>query len=402
MEPFSKRKRRPIRQPSWDLAGEDHGGDTNGSIDRGGVKDPEVIAIFDTDEEEEVEGQGKGRQVSVPLSQKVSDGDLEVEEVSERDAQPMDDSKFQLNDTCTTDVSSSSVEVMDEDNFETIIMTDVEEDDEEDKEHKEWNEDDEKISKTCHPVAYSCPASRTRSSIGNQPRVSYCRYFETLDSNEDDDEEEEGLLKDVSSSSSKKKMISKTNIPWEDQPLPPLNQKNKFSEEEGSEQDEPLSSSKKKMLSKTDHPLDDEEPLSSLNKKNKISIPPNDEPSSSLNKKKFSEPQKDEPSSSSNSAKSGKRKRDIKPTNCSISKLLVNMICNKTKDIPPESPKNELCNEEPDIFSWDTEPKVADKSDHEKFIDELWADFDFFMCSMNISFYNADKAPENTLDQNPS
>lgn len=227
-----------------------------------------MFVIFDTDEEE-VEGQGKGRQISVPLAssvsqepiveissdindvqrsdkgnvkstkvavgscsnQKVSDGDLEVEEVSERDAQPMGDSSFQLNDTCTTDIPSSSVEVMDEtdlhlevegqieviddideeeieveDNFETIIMTNVEEDDEEDKERKESNEDDEKISKTCHPVAYSCPASRTRSWIGNQPRVLDYRYFETLDSDEDDDEEE-GLLKDVSSSSSKNKMF---------------------------------------------------------------------------------------------------------------------------------------------------------------------------------------------------
>lgn len=107
--------------------------------------------------------------------------------------------------------------------------------------------------------------------------------------------------------------------------------------------------------------------------------------------KKFSEPQKDETSSSSNSAKSAKRKRDIPSKKCSISNLLVSTICNKTKDVPYDSPKKELCNEDPDFFSWDDEPKIVDKSDHEKFIDELWADFDFLMCSTNIGFYNADK-----------
>lgn len=229
-------------------------------------------------------------------NQKVSDGDLEVGEVFERDAQPMDDSSFHLNDTYTTDISSSSVEAMDEtdlhlevegqieviddideeqieveDNFETIIMTDVEEDDGENKERKESNEDDEKISKTCHPVAYSCPASGTISWIGNQPRISDYRYFGTLDSDEDD-EEEERLLKDVSSSPSKKKMLSKNNIPRADQPLPSLSQKNKLSKEEGSQEDEPLSSSKKKMSYKTDLSWEDE-PSSSL----EFSIPWNDE-----------------------------------------------------------------------------------------------------------------------------
>lgn len=172
--------------------------------------------------------------------------------------------------------------------------------------------------------------------------------------------------------------------------MPSLSQKSKFSKEEGSQEDEPLSSSKKKMSYKTDLSWEDE-PLSSLNKKNKFSIPWKDEPSSSLNKNKFSEPLEDEPSTSSNSAKSGKRKRDIPSKKCSISKLLVNTICNKTKDIPSVSPKNEICHEDPDFFSWDDEPKIVDKSDHKKFIDELWADFDFFMCSMNIGDYNADK-----------
>lgn len=45
---------------------------------------------------------------------------------------------------------------------------------------------------------------------------------------------------------------------------------------------------------------------------------------------------------------------------------------------PSVYPKNELCHEDPDFFSWDDEPKIIDKSDPEKFIDELWADFDFF------------------------
>ncbi|XP_074580826.1 uncharacterized protein LOC141837298 [Curcuma longa] len=278
MEPFSKRKQ--IRQPSWETGSIpiDHIGDTSGSIGRGGVKDPEVFVIFDTDEEKEVEDQGKGRQISVPLAssvsqvpvveinsdindsegsdkgnvsnQKISDGYLEVEEVSERDAQPMDDSSFQLNDTYTTDISSSSVEVMDETYLDLEVEGQI-----------EMLEEDDEVDK--------------------EPRM-----------------------------------------------------------------------------------------------------------------KKFSEPQKDEPSSSSNSAKSAKRKRDIPSKKCSISKLLVSTICNKTKDIPYDSPKTELCNEDPDFFSWDDEPKIVDKSDHEKFIDELWADFDFLMCSTNIGFYNADKAPE--------
>ncbi|RWW21137.1 hypothetical protein GW17_00014723 [Ensete ventricosum] len=86
-----------------------------------------------------------------------------------------------------------------------------------------------------------------------------------------------------------------------------------------------------------------------------------------------------------------KRVRD-RPLQHSGIKICFDSIFSHTEKLQVDSfpPKNEPFCEEPDFFSFEV-PKVAEKSDSEKAMDELWADFEFSLSLQNIGTYNADK-----------
>ncbi|XP_072987329.1 SNF2 domain-containing protein CLASSY 3-like [Typha latifolia] len=317
------------------------------------------------------------------------------------------------------------------------------------KEEEEIDGDDSErdLQKVINLMASSSIAQRTRSRVGIQKRFSYTPFFEelsndTVDKEEEHEEEEEDNLeinnsnttirddqegfvnKGESSRIFRKRKFSGIDI------LVPLG--NDKANGEG-----PASSGSTGVAKRT-RSCFSSEPEKKKQKLGTVSNPyclDVDESDSVLEFRLSSSGEEDEKSNKRNQVeKSGdinvnvmdidegkgglrhervqpwkdkKIKRCKMPKGQDLAKLLVDTIWNDKEKLSEDSvpiensssplDENQCCDQDftPLQFSFgDEDPEPVERSDYEKATDELWADFEFALESMNIGTYNIDEGQE--------
>lgn len=368
---------------------------------------------------EELEAESNGHSIPVESEEEKEDDTYEDREPSKADVEVEAD-----------DSSSQKVIQLDcEDGNETeedMALDDVEKDwgssvkNDELSGQRDVKESDEDGAKAKEELTTdSCVAKRTRSSVGKQQRVSYVQYFEE-DESDDDDADGEASQEDVpydhtnelaaesmrstfegrtdgckekgrcSASLLKKRRFSVTNIP--------LSVSNTETSTGGPASRGGFGISVRTQ-SHFDSKLDEKENKPGIATETFcLDVDESDE-LFGLNK----EDKKGGENGTDGGEREGiklegfrvgkfqKRERD-RPLKHSGIKICLDAFFSHTEKLPVDSfpPKNEPYCEEPDFFSFEV-PKGVEKSDSEKAMDELWADFEFAMGLENIGTYNADK-----------
>ncbi|CAL9060948.1 unnamed protein product [Musa banksii] len=368
---------------------------------------------------EELEAESNGHSIPVGSEEEKEDDTYEDKEPSKADVEVEAD-----------DSSSQKVIQLDcEDGNETeedMALDDVEKDwgssvkNDELSGQRDVKESDEDGAKAKEELTTdSCLAKRTRSSVGKQQRVSYVKYFEE-DESDDDDADGEASQEDVpydhtselaaesmrstfegrtdgckekgrcSASLLKKRRFSVTNIP--------LSVSNTETSTGGPASRGGFGISVRTQ-SHFDSKLDEKENKPGIATETFcLDVDESDE-RFGLNK----EDKKGGENGTNGGEREGiklegflvgkfqKRERD-RPLKHSGIQICFDAIFSHTEKLPVDSfpPKNEPYCEEPDFFSFGV-PKGVEKSDSEKAMDELWADFEFAMGLENIGTYNADK-----------
>ncbi|CAL9125501.1 unnamed protein product [Musa acuminata var. zebrina] len=368
---------------------------------------------------EELEAESNGHSIPVGSEEEKEDDTYEDREPSKADVEVEAD-----------DSSSQKVIQLDcEDGNETeedMALDDVEKDwgssvkNDELSGQRDVKESDEDGAKAKEELTTdSCVAKRTRSSVGKQQRVSFVKYFEE-DESDDDDADGEASQEDVpydhtnelaaesmrstfegrtdgckekgrcSASLLKKRRFSVTNIPLsvsntETSTGGPASRGGfGISVRTQSHFDSKLDEKENKPGIATETfclDVDESDELFGLNKEDKKGGEngTNGGEREGIKLEGF------------RVGKFQKRERD-RPLKHSGIQICFDAIFSHTEKLPVDSfpPKNESYCEEPDFFSFGV-PKGVEKSDSEKAMDELWADFEFAMGLENIGTYNADK-----------